>query len=209
MFTHTYFVPRPPRLGHDAVIRTTSQGLVQPHRLLLIPPIIPRLNLAVVPSITTNSPRLKLFSTSFVLLVPETQKLCLRLFLFFYSPFCPRGPGRVWPPPKSFSARKHSNCLPKIHKLNFKAFPPITANNPPPELFFPNFRIFNSKKYKNKTFASRKNLNFFSLAQSIFLNSCAKFHVKIPRIVDFRPQQVNFQKVKSSSREHNASYICL
>ena len=87
MFTHTYFVPRPPRLGHDAVIRTTSQGLVQPHRLLLIPPIIPRLNLAVVPSMTTNSPRLKLFPPIFVLLIPETQKLCVRLFLFLYSPF--------------------------------------------------------------------------------------------------------------------------
>ena len=55
------------------------------------------------------------------------------------------------PPPRLrpqslFSANKHSNYLPKIRKLNFKVFPPITTNNPQPELFFPNFRIFYPKK---------------------------------------------------------------
>ena len=37
--------------------------------------------------IAPNRLWLKLFSPIFVLLIPETQKLCVRLFLFLYSPF--------------------------------------------------------------------------------------------------------------------------
>ncbi len=73
-------------MGHDAVICSPSQSLFFFFLISIYLPIIHKLNLAVIPSITTNNPQLKLFSPNSRAFNSIKSKNYTYSYLYSFSP---------------------------------------------------------------------------------------------------------------------------